>query len=165
MSGEVCGDNRFEIIEKAKEYIIENTNISSSPEEMKVLDNILFRFWQLRLLEKFNPESKEYKWMGVTWYLYRKGSLPPLGVEVIAFNHKWINEDFNPRGIRVGFRTEDGDFISAYWWDYQDDYIAIAKWKCEASPNFYENHLDNIEPEWWTPISEFPYKNINKDEV
>ena len=83
MSGEVCGDNRFEIIENAKKYIIENTNIESSSKEMEVLDNILFRLLQLRLLEKFNPESKEFKWMGITWYKYCEDYLPPIGEEVI----------------------------------------------------------------------------------
>lgn len=41
--GEVCGDNRFEIIEKARKDILESTNIDSSKDEMKVLDNFLFR--------------------------------------------------------------------------------------------------------------------------
>lgn len=27
----------------------------------------------------------------------------PHGEEVIAFNEKWIDEDFNPNGTRVGF--------------------------------------------------------------
>lgn len=44
---EVCGDNRFEIIEHAKKMLIEATNIESRPEEMAVLDNILFRMWQM----------------------------------------------------------------------------------------------------------------------
>lgn len=39
----MCGDNRFEIISEAKKDIIESTNISSSPDEMKVLDSFLFR--------------------------------------------------------------------------------------------------------------------------
>lgn len=88
------------------------------------------------------------------WYKYSE-KLPPIGEEVIAYNHKWINEDFNPRGIRVGFRTSDDDFTSAYWWDYQDDYIAISKNRCESSPEFFKNHLDRIEPEWWRPIPSF----------
>ena len=44
---EVCDDNRFEIIEAAKQRLIEDTNIESSPEEMAVLDSILFRMWQM----------------------------------------------------------------------------------------------------------------------
>ena len=44
---DMCGDNRFEVIEKAKKQILESTNIESSPDEMKVLDSFLFRCWQL----------------------------------------------------------------------------------------------------------------------
>lgn len=43
----VCGDNRFEIIERHKQRLIEATNIESRPEEMEVLDSILFRLWQI----------------------------------------------------------------------------------------------------------------------
>lgn len=51
----VCGDNRFEIIEKAKQDILESTNIQSSEDEMKVLDNFLFRCWQMGWLNKYGP--------------------------------------------------------------------------------------------------------------
>lgn len=51
---EMCGDNRFEIIEKAKNDILEATNINTSPDEMKVLDNFLFRCWQMGWLNKYN---------------------------------------------------------------------------------------------------------------
>lgn len=49
----ICGDNRFEIIEKAKKHIIESTNISESSDEMKVLDNFLFRCWQMDWLKQY----------------------------------------------------------------------------------------------------------------
>lgn len=51
---EMCGDNRFEIIEKAKAHLLEGTNIDTSPEEMKVLDNFLFRCWQMGWLDKYD---------------------------------------------------------------------------------------------------------------
>ena len=54
---ETCTDNRFEIIEKAKRHILEVTNIDTSPEEMKVLDNFLFRCWQMGWLDKYNPRD------------------------------------------------------------------------------------------------------------
>ena len=54
-----CGDNRFEIIKKAKDHLVASTNIESSPEEMAVLDNILFRAWQMGWLEKYEPDYKE----------------------------------------------------------------------------------------------------------
>lgn len=47
MCAEVCGDDRFEIIEAAKKDLIESTNIEGSPKEMEVLDSFLFRCWQM----------------------------------------------------------------------------------------------------------------------
>ena len=43
----ICTDNRFEIIAAYKKKLIESTNIQESPEEMAIIDNILFRFWQM----------------------------------------------------------------------------------------------------------------------
>ena len=54
-----CGDNRFEIIQKAKADLTRATNIQDSPEEMQVLDSILFRAWQMGWLEKYEPDYKE----------------------------------------------------------------------------------------------------------
>ena len=53
---EVCGDNRFEVIEEAKVDLIESTNISSSQDEMQVLDIILFRAWQMGWLDKYDKK-------------------------------------------------------------------------------------------------------------
>ena len=57
--GDICGDNRFEIISKAKEDILNSTNISSSEDEMKALDNFLFRCWQMGWLDRYNEEKKQ----------------------------------------------------------------------------------------------------------
>lgn len=54
---DLCNDNRFELIEKFKKKLIESTNIETSPEEMKVIDNILFRFWQMGWLDKLELSS------------------------------------------------------------------------------------------------------------
>ena len=35
--GEVCGDRRFEIIDRAKKALLENTNIETSPKETNEL--------------------------------------------------------------------------------------------------------------------------------
>lgn len=58
MSAAVCGDNRFEIIEVAKNDLIESTNIERSPKEMEVLDSFLFRCWQMGWLEKYELRRK-----------------------------------------------------------------------------------------------------------
>lgn len=52
-----CGDSRFEIIEKAKQDLLNSTNIDSSKDEMRVLDNFLFRCWQMGWLKQYNLTS------------------------------------------------------------------------------------------------------------
>ena len=61
IEGQVCNDNRFELIEKAKQRLIKATNIETSPEEMKVLDSMLFRFWQMGWLENNNENYETLK--------------------------------------------------------------------------------------------------------
>ena len=55
---DVCNDNRFEMIDRAKKDLLENTNIETSPDEMKVLDNILFRCWQMGWLGKYSDKTE-----------------------------------------------------------------------------------------------------------
>ena len=59
MSYDICGDNRFELIEKYKKKLIEATNIEDSPEEMKVLNDIFFRLWQMGWLDRLEKKSEE----------------------------------------------------------------------------------------------------------
>ena len=91
--------------------------------------------------------------LDIQWINYKEEK-PPFGVEVIAYHHKWVDEDFNPNGIRIGFLSDEG-FISAFWWDEQDCYETISKENCESDEDFYENHIDNTEPEFWLPIPKF----------
>ena len=77
---------------------------------------------------------------------------PEEGIEVIAYNKNWIDEDFNPNGTRIGFINGDGEFTSAYWWDYQDCYITINSSLCLEDKVFYSNHINNTEPEMWMYI-------------
>lgn len=63
----MCGDNRFEVIARAKEHLLDATNIETSEEEMAVLDNFLFRCWQMGWLNKYDEsadavsQSEQYK--------------------------------------------------------------------------------------------------------
>lgn len=57
----VCGDNRFEIIERYKKELISATNIECSPDEMAVIDNILFRFWQKGWLKEHEAVEPSFK--------------------------------------------------------------------------------------------------------
>lgn len=54
---EICNDNRFEIINAAKEHLLSATNIDTSPDEMKVLDNFLFRCWQMGWLDRYEKKN------------------------------------------------------------------------------------------------------------
>ena len=59
---DLCDDNRFELIEKYKNRLIKYTNIEDSPDEMKVLNSIFFRLWQmgwLDILERVINEPME----------------------------------------------------------------------------------------------------------
>ena len=51
---DMCGDNRFALIEKYKQELIDGTNIEDSPEEIAVIDSVLFRFWQMGWLKKID---------------------------------------------------------------------------------------------------------------
>lgn len=57
----VCGDNRFEVIEMAKKALLDSTNISESPDEMWVLNDFLFRCWQMGWLDRYERELAELK--------------------------------------------------------------------------------------------------------
>ena len=54
VNNESCGDNRFEVIERAKRHLLHSTNIGSSKEEMKLLDVFLFRCWQMGWLDSYD---------------------------------------------------------------------------------------------------------------
>ncbi len=58
---DMCGDNRFEIIEAAKKDLLESTNIEYCKEELAVLDSFLFRCWQMGWLEKYNTTLNAVK--------------------------------------------------------------------------------------------------------
>lgn len=54
---EMCMDDRFIVIDRAKCDLLEYTNIETSPEEMKVLNNFLFRCWQMGWLDQYKDEN------------------------------------------------------------------------------------------------------------
>lgn len=58
IDGAVCGDDRFRIINDAKADLIRSTNIGDCPEEMDVLDSMLFRCWQMGWLDKYEKKEK-----------------------------------------------------------------------------------------------------------
>lgn len=57
MSAEICGDNRFLVIKRAKTDLFESTNIEMAPKEVEVIDSILFRCWQMGWLKKYEQRD------------------------------------------------------------------------------------------------------------
>lgn len=102
--------------------------------------------------------------MNPKWHKFSE-ELPPHGVPVIAYHHLWVNEDFNPMGIREGFLMDNlaadadiykYDFCSAHWWDYQDCYMTISKIEIEGHEQEYSDEIkESIIPEYWIEIPEF----------
>ena len=58
---DICGDNRFILIDKAKQDLLKKTNIESDKKQMEVLDSFLFRCWQMGWLEKYNEVGENLK--------------------------------------------------------------------------------------------------------
>lgn len=59
---DICNDDRFEMIKRVKERLIKGTNIEARPEEMAVIDSILFRFWQLGWLEYIDDGDNDLRY-------------------------------------------------------------------------------------------------------
>lgn len=92
------------------------------------------------------------------WIKYNEQK-PPLGQEVLAYHPDWVDEDFNPKGIRIGFQDlsegDDGDFVSAHYWSYQDCYMTISHSECDDNPAFSDEIKNSIEPMLWIPLGYF----------
>lgn len=58
-----CLDNRFEMIDRVRTYLEDNTKMKDNPSEMDVIDNILYRFWMLGWLQdiysKINKRNEQ----------------------------------------------------------------------------------------------------------
>lgn len=67
---DMCNDNRFELIAKYKAELLGGTNIETRKDEMAVIDNILFRMWQIGWLDRLEQPTvdavpvrcKDCKW-------------------------------------------------------------------------------------------------------
>lgn len=131
---DLCTDNRFELIEKYKKELIESTNIETDPEEMKVIDNILFRFWQMGWLDKLELTSAEPE-------THKKHTETH---ECVLINKQDAIDYFV---TNVGFHDEDGypiddsDELRKIWTDYFDG-IPSAQPKIKTGRMSNKNWID-----------------------
>lgn len=106
---EICGDNRFEVIAEYKKRLIESTNIESSPEEMAVIDSILFRFWQMGWIPAADVEPQQ-RWISVT------ERLPECDVGAEIGNVEWISHGM----VFAGCFGRGGKYREAYFRTWTD---------------------------------------------
>lgn len=83
----------------------------------------------------------------------------PYGEEVIAFNKKWIDEDSNPNGTRVGFLGGRG-FISEEWDEEWDEYVTHYEegddYNDVLASMLYERHKKFAKPNMPTHWMKMP---------
>lgn len=99
MNENVCNDNRFNLIAKYKAKLIEATNIETSQDEMAVIDNILFRMWQMGWLDKLDAA---YPWHRVEEELPKEA-----GEYIVAYHPCWWN-DVKTSVTEIGIDTFRG---------------------------------------------------------
>lgn len=88
MSEVSYSDNRYEVISRAKEHLLKATNIQDSKEEMEVLDNFLFRCWQMGWLKQYDGKhSIEYYLK--SWYNMNKSLYPELIIKYEESDYGW----------------------------------------------------------------------------
>ncbi len=93
---DMCTDNRFKLIEKYKKALIDSTNIESAQDEMAVLDDLLFRFWQMGWLDRL--EQPERRWIPCSERLPEDGlylvTTSKGQVQVHVFSHNGNSEEY-----------------------------------------------------------------------
>lgn len=132
-------DNRFVLIEKYKQRLIEGTNISDRQEEMAVLDSILFRFWQMGWLDKLEEESK---WIPCSERLPKTND--PVNVTWVNRNPEVYYMDIKDKPFTATAHYHKGHW---YWYssvtqDYLDEYG-------EFTPDLVDKDVEIIA---WMPL-------------
>ena len=114
---DICNDNRFELIEKYKQKLIDGTNIETAQDEMAVINDILFRFWQMGWLDKL--EQPEQRWIPC------ERELPEVGRSIlISVGGMYTAE---------GCLRDDGDWTQ-FRWDAIQRKDMVGAWQPLPSP-------------------------------
>lgn len=51
---------------------------------------------------------EQLKWIALN------DQIPEIGIEYLGYNPEWINEDYNPKGVRIWFRDDLGWYSAKY---------------------------------------------------
>lgn len=110
MIGEVCSDNRFEVIARAKKDLLKSTNIETRQDEMAVLDNILFRCWQMGWLDRYEEGKCETSdWISV------KDRPLENNKRVLVYRPGMKNADIGAISVQWGWTCSRKQQDVSYW--------------------------------------------------
>ena len=87
---------------------------------------------------------------------------PVSGLEILMYNAKWIDEDFNPNGTRIGFKSDVLGYVTAYWCNKHDEYLTRDSF--ENNTNFKNTKAEDQIPTHWCYITK-PLKNNQNDKT
>jgi len=76
--------------------------------------------------------------------------LPDKGIQVLCYNKKWIDEEVNPQGVRIGFLCDIRGWITAQYSNCQDTYF--TRESEEDNDNFKDPKCKDQEPTHWCSI-------------
>lgn len=90
------------------------------------------------------------------WVLIKKDTIIPDRVELLLYNEKWIDKDFNPNGTRVGFKCDLTNWTSAQYVDMHDTYF--TRYADEDNESFKLSKANDQIPTHYKLI--IPPKNL-----
>ena len=121
-SGDFCTDDRFNIINNAKKILLDETNIASSPDDVAVLDDALFRMWQMGWLPEINDNVNHPNHYKTGKYECLDVMMETQGKDAVlnfclcnAFKYLYRNK--NKNGLE--------DIEKAIW--YLNEYVKLSK--------------------------------------
>lgn len=95
--------------------------------------------------------------------------------EVLAYNKEWVEADFNPKGVRIGYLTDEGNFVSAKYdpdgedyiskYEEGDDYQFFEEMEDGTRKTWYNNGDDRDDIEGYRPNLPTHYKKISTDGI
>lgn len=134
---ETCGDNRFEIIQKAKDDLIQATNIADCQVDMEYIDSFLFRAWQMGWLDKYETSAMSFGmaikaakngkkiarkgWNGKNQYVELAScvSYKNASGEIVNVDHSNIGNKalafVGTSGVQLGWLASQADMLADDW--------------------------------------------------
>lgn len=112
-NGQTPNDNRLDVIARAREHLLLATNIISSPKEMEVLDDILFRAWQMGWLKQYdtltnNDMKVRFKLLNDKAVMPRKAHPTDAGFDLVATSRVFDHNGNATYGTGIAIEIPEG---------------------------------------------------------